>query len=135
MAQRVPARLSPAEGRRFGLSVGGAFLALGGLLGWRGHAAAGALAAALGATLIAAGVLAPGRLGPAYRAWMGLAVTLSKVTTPLVMGALYFGVVTPVALLRRALGGNPLAHGQGKASCWASRTGARGGPSDMERQF
>src|SRR5207249_5300275 len=48
---RVPARLSAAEGRRFGLSVGGMFLVLGAVLWWRGHATA-PVPAALGALLV-----------------------------------------------------------------------------------
>jgi len=123
--------LSPNEGRRFGLSVGAAFLALAALLWMRGRSETGSSAAALGAALAVAALVAPGRLGPVYRAWMGLATALSKVTTPLFMALVYFGVVTPVAVLRRALGGDPLVHGRGKASCWIrrERTG------DMGHQF
>ena len=131
MAQGIRARLSPAEGRRFGLTVGAAFFPLAGLLWIRGRPGAGALAAALGAALAAAALVAPGRLGPVYRAWMGLAAALSTVTTPLFMALVYFGVVTPVAVLRRALGGNPLEHGRGKASCWVRRERT----SDMGHQF
>lgn len=133
MAAGIRARLSPSEGRRFGLTVGAAFLALAGLLWVRGRPEAGAVAGALGAALALAALLAPGRLGPVYRSWMGLAAALSKVTTPVFMGIVYFGVITPLALLRRAFGGNPLTHGRGGASCWVRRE--RTGGSDMERQF
>jgi len=60
--------LSSAEGRRFGLTVGAAFLVLGGALAWRGRAVA-PVALALGALLLAAGVIVPTRLGPITRAW------------------------------------------------------------------
>ena len=36
MAAGVPARLTPAQGRRFGLTVGGAFLLLAAIAWWRG---------------------------------------------------------------------------------------------------
>lgn len=133
MAAGIRARLSPSEGRRFGLTVGAAFLALAGLLWVRGRPGAGSVAGALGAALALAALLAPGRLGPVYRSWMGLAAALSKVTTPVFMGIVYFSVITPLALLRRAFGGNPLEHGRGRASCWVRRE--RTGGSDMERQF
>ena len=50
---RVPARLTPAEGRKFGLTVGAAFLVLAAIPWWRGHriardCACGALGGAAG---------------------------------------------------------------------------------------
>ena len=110
-----------------------AFLAFAGLLGVRGRPEAAAIAGACGGALVAAALVAPGRLGPLQQAWMDLAAALSKVTTPVFMGIVYFAVVTPAALLRRAFGGNPLAHGRGKRSCWVSRRA--GGRSDLEHQF
>lgn len=135
MADRIRAGLSPAEGRRFGLTLGMAFLALASLLWLRGHAEAASLAGALGVALVLAGLLLPARLGPAHRAWMGFAAALSRVTTPLFLGLVYFVVVTPLALLRRHLGGNPLRRAQGAASRWVARDRPRGPPGDMERQF
>jgi len=73
--------------------VGAAFVALAGLLWWRGHGAAAPVPAALGALLVLAGLAVPARLGPAQRAWMGLATALSKVTTPIFLGIAYFGVI------------------------------------------
>ncbi len=134
MAAGDPAGLSPAQGRRFGLGVGLAFLALAALLGpWRHHVAAAAVAGALGASLVLAGLVFPGRLGPVRRAWMGLARLLSAVTTPVFMGLVYFTVITPIGLVMRAFGRRPLAHRERDGSFWqAPASGAR---SDLERQF
>ncbi len=53
MAARIPARLSPAEGRKFGLTVGIAFLILGSVLRfWRHKETAGAVLGGLGALLV-----------------------------------------------------------------------------------
>ncbi len=41
---------------------------------------------------------------------MELAHLISKVTTPIVMGVMYLLVLTPVGLLRRTFGGNPMVH-------------------------
>ena len=95
LARGIPAGLSPAEGRKFGLVVGGAFLVLGLVLRLRDHGTASAVTLALGGALALAGLAIPGRLGPAYRGWMALARTISKVTTPVFMGAIYFLVLTP----------------------------------------
>ena len=68
----IPTRLTPAEGRRFGLTVGVAFLVLAGLLHfWRHKETAAVVAGGLGVLLVAAGLVIPGRLGPLHRAWMG----------------------------------------------------------------
>ena len=88
----------------------------------------------LASALIAGGLAAPARLGPVYRGWMALALVISKVTTPLFMGAIFFGVLTPAGLLARLLGHRPLSRPRGTASYWQSRAaGARRG--DMDHQF
>ena len=134
MESRIPARLSPAEGRKFGLLVGGVFLLLGGISYWRGHAVAPTVLWILGGTLVVAGALIPGHLGPVYRAWMRLAVLLSKITTPIIMGVIYYGLFTPMGLIRRALGRNALVRAPGD-SCWIARDPGPARRSDLSRQF
>ena len=104
MAKRIPARLTAAAGRKFGLTVGIAFLAIGALLVWRAKPLRADVAFALGALLVLAGLTVPTQLGPVERAWMRLAHLISKVTTPIFMGVVYFLVITPLGLLRRAFG-------------------------------
>lgn len=127
--------MSAGEGRRFGLTVGAAFLALGSVLWWRGHAYPAAAAGLLGAALSVAGLIAPGRLGPTYRAWMSLAAALSKITTPAFMAVIYFGVVTPIGFVVRRLRGNPLVRPRPRSSFWVPREVDARRRSDMERQF
>ena len=43
-------------------------------------------------------LLAPLSLRPVYRAWMRLGLLLSKITTPIVMGLVFYAVFTPLAL-------------------------------------
>jgi hypothetical protein len=130
---RIPTRLSPEEGRRFGLLVGGAFLFLGAISYWRGHHIAPTVLWSLGGSLVLAGLLIPGHLGPVYRGWMRFAVVLSRITTPIVMGVIYYGLFTPMGFLRRRLGGNALIRPHSD-SAWISREpGAT--RSDLSRQF
>jgi DMSO reductase anchor subunit len=134
MAGTVPARLTAAQGRRFAFTVGTAMLVLAGVLVWRGKRPVAIALATIGALLIVAGLAAPTHLGPVERAWYALAAAISKVTTPIVMGVLYFVVITPAGLLMRALGRNPLPRPAPGASAWVSRPeNARRG--DLERQF
>jgi hypothetical protein len=135
LATGVPARLSPREARRFGLEVGTAFAVLGALVAWRGHAAVAVTLGTLAGLLITAALAWPARLGAVHRAWMRLAALISRITTPLVLGVVYFAVITPTALARRLIGGNPLTHGRGKASYWVSRAESQRARDDMEHQF
>lgn len=133
MAHEVPARLTPAEGRRFGLTVGGVFLALGAVSWWRGHDLAPVVLAAVGGALVVAGVAIPAALGPVFRGWMAVGLLLSRVTTPLFMGALYFLAIMPMGLVMRAFGRSPL-RGRGKgASYWTRHESASG--HSMTRQY
>jgi len=134
MAEGISARLTTAQGRRFGLTVGTAFLVFAGIAWWRSHPNISIVLAVLGVTLSLAGVIIPTMLGPVERAWMGLAHAISKVTTPIVMGVMYLIVMTPVAGLRRTFGGNPMVHEPTANSYWKSRPeGRRAG--NLTRQF
>jgi hypothetical protein len=134
LAGRIPARLTAAEGRKFGLVVGAAFLVFGGLMWRRGHLPPAYVAAGLGGLLFLAGLTAPQRLGPVYRAWMALARAISKVTTPIVMGAIWFLVITPAGLLVRLFGHRPLSHPRDATTFWHTRpAGER--RSVMDHQF
>lgn len=135
MAARVPARLSAAEGRRFGLTVGIAFAVLGGLAWWRGRLLVAGVAGGVGLALVIAALVVPARLGPIQRAWMGLAAAMSRITTPVFMGVVYFVVVTPIGLLRRLAGKNSLLRPRTAKSFWVSRADDAERRAGMERQF
>ncbi len=131
MADRVSARLTKAEGRGFGLKVGLAFVVLGGVAWWRGRVHVVAPFETAGVVLIAAGLLVPTRLGPVFRAWMGLGQLLSKVTTPVFLGVVFFIVLAPVGLVMRLTGRSPLPRGKG----WVPRAPDARARTDMLRQF
>ena len=135
MAERISARLSPAsQGRKFGLTVGTAFLLLAGVAYWRGSLKTATVLGSIGAALLLGALVAPAQLLPVERAWMGLAHAISKVTTPILMGVLYFAFFTLIGWVRRATGRNSLIRTKTAGSFWVDRpaTQRRG---DLERQF
>lgn len=132
MATAVRTRLTASEGRRFGFTVGGAFLALGLLAWWRGRATLAAVLAIGGGLLVLAALAVPTRLGPIERAWMGFAYYLSRFTTPIVMAIMYFGIVTPLGIVRRLLAHNPIVQRETTTGFWKVRDQRR---SRLERQF
>jgi hypothetical protein len=113
--------------------VGVAFGVLALITWWRGHHIPIYIFGSLSAALILAALVIPGQLGPVNRAWMGLAEAISKVTTPIFMGIVFFIVIAPVGLLMRLFGRNPISHRAVNQSYWATRTeGTRG---NMTNQF
>jgi Saxitoxin biosynthesis operon protein SxtJ len=134
MATGVPARLTAQQGRRFGLTVGSAFLVFAAIAWWRGHPTTTATLGAAGGILALAGLLIPTRLGAIERGWMRMAHLISMVTTPIVMAVMYLLVITPVGLARRAFGGNAMNPQPDGSSYWRSRPeGSRAG--NLKRQF
>lgn len=135
MEARVPAGLSASEGRKFGLLVGGAFLAIAGIFYWRAKMGPVPYVGGLGGLLVVGGLVAPTALGPIYKAWMGLALVLSKVTTPIFMGVIYFIVITPMGVIMKLIGRRALEHQPTNNSYWIERTGPQPTADQMKRQF
>ena len=129
----VPARLTPKEGRRFAFTVGIAFLVLAGLSAWRGHVWPPRVMGVLGGALVIAGIVIPGKLSRLNQWWMALAAAISKVTAPIMVGAAYFLILTPIGWLMRLFGRNPLRHRERNGSLWFPA--ASGGRSNLETQF
>jgi hypothetical protein len=133
MAARIPTRLTVAEGRRFGLTVGSAFLLVSAVGWYRGYGAIAIVPGGIGGALALAGLLVPTRMGRVERTWMRMALAISRVTVPIVMALIYYVVITPVGLLRKAVGGDPLNHAERGGTFWQSRHVS--GATRMERQF
>jgi hypothetical protein len=120
--------------RKFGVTVGAAFVAFGAFAWWRGHHVTAPVLSGIGALLLIVAVLAPGLLGPVERAWMGLAKVISSITTPIFMGVVYLVLITPIGLLRRTFGSDPLAPAEAAGgSRWVSK--AAPARDAMEHQF
>lgn len=127
------AEFTPTEGRKFGVTVGLAFVALATFLWWKeADGLAWKIFLGIGGTLVLAGLILPAQLGPVYRGWMRFALALSKITTPIIMGIIYFGLFLVTGTLRRRFGGNPMVHKAQDNSFWITREHTR---ANLERQF
>ena len=56
---------------------------------------------ALGVVFLIVGVLFPQGLRYIYVGWMRFGLLLSRITTPLLLGVLFYFVITPAGLVRR----------------------------------
>ena len=125
-----------SELRRFGLTVGGVFLALGLVSRLRGHTVAPVVLAAIGVLLVVPGVLVPRALGPVQRAWMRGAAVLGDVNARVLLTVLYYAVVSPIGfVLRRVRDPLDRALDDGRTSQWIKRAPGPVDPSRYERQF
>ncbi len=122
--------------RKFGLTVGGVFLLLGTVSWWRGHEVAPRVLWTLGTPLVVLGAVAPSLLGPVERAWMAMAEVLGWINTRLILGAVYFLIVTPMGLVRRWRG-DPLDRRMrdGQTSNWVRREPRPVDPARYRHQF
>ncbi len=81
------------------------------------------------------GVAAPLTLRPFYRSWMTFGLLLSRITTPLVLGIVYYLVITPTGLVARLFRDDPLQR-DSKDSRDSFRTESSPRPPDhMENPF
>ena len=122
LAHSIPARLTAAEGRKFGGTVGTAFVVLAVILLWRDAVLASRITGVLGGVLLVAALVAPTHLGGVQRGWMAFGLALSKITSPIFMSIVYIGVITPIGILRRTIGRDPLVPVSGPdRSVWVER--------------
>jgi large-conductance mechanosensitive channel len=86
---------------------------------------------------LAAASLAPRALKPLNRLWFLFGAFLHKIVSPLVMALLFFVTVTPIAILMRLAGKDPLRLKFDRAakSYWIERTPPGPAPETMRNQF
>jgi hypothetical protein len=96
--------------REFGLTTGGIVAVLFGLFfPWVLERPIPRWPWVIAGVLIAWGLVAPMSLQPVYRGWMKFGLLLSKITTPIIMGIVFYLVVTPMGIVRRMTGNDSLA--------------------------
>lgn len=128
--------LTRHELRRFGLTVGGVFLALGLFSAWRGHVTAPTVLGVVGGCLVVPALVWPVILRPVERGWMAVAAVLGHVNARIILAAIYYLIVTPVGVVRRSIS-DPLQRrlGSEATTYWLRRDQAPGDPAGYRKQF
>jgi len=90
-----------------------------------------------GAVFLLSGVLYPRILGPLNRLWLKFGLVLHAIVSPVVMGLLFYSTVTPIGILFRWLGKDPLRLrlDQNADTYWIERHPPGPAPHTMPRQF
>jgi len=79
----------------------------------------------------------PKALKPVQKVWMALALMMGFVMTSVILSVLFYGVVTPIALILRCTGKFPLILGADPSALtyWVTRDNSRKTRESYENQF
>lgn len=91
----------------------------------------------LAAAFLALALFWTAPLRPLNRLWMKFGLLLSRVISPVILALLFYVTVTPVGLLMRAAGKDPmrLRRNDAATSYWIPREPPGPTPGSMKRQF
>lgn len=130
------APIGPGSDRVFGLFFAALLALLGAYALWNGRWW-GWICAAVAALLAILAFFAPRSLHGANRLWFGLGMLLARIVNPLVIGLMFFAVITPMGLLMRAFGKRPLslAFDDSAPTYWIERKPRGPVPDSMRDQF
>ena len=124
------------ELRQFGVTLAVVLCVIGCWLWWKESQWQVYLFIAAGVLLLPA-VVFPGLLKPFHRLWMTLGLCMGWLVTGVLMIVLFYLVVTPIGLLMRLRGRDPLKQSFDReaGSYWIPRDRATVDKKDYERQF
>jgi hypothetical protein len=75
-------------------------------------------------------------LTPLNKAWFMLGLALGKVVSPIVLGIIFFGLITPIALIAKLMGRDELKLKRPKKSTyWSEPIGSNSDADSFKNQF
>lgn len=123
--------------REFGLIVGGVLLLLSAWWFYRGKfPGVSPITLSIGAALVLLGLVFPRALVWPNKAWLALAEVLAFVTTRIILAVVFFGIVTPIGVVKRWFGWDPLHRRAGASdSYWRPYSERQRDPRHYEKMF
>ncbi|PYQ94716.1 MAG: hypothetical protein DMF94_33370 [Acidobacteria bacterium] len=130
------AHKSPANPERsFGISVGGVLCAIAIVLLWRRRIGRAEWLGAVGAVLVVLGFLRPRLLKPVSVVWWKFAVLLGRVNARVLLSIIFFLILTPIGLVWRLTGKDPLARQRRHWPGWAPHPARYKDAKHFDRMF
>jgi len=106
--ERQSHQATDKELRQFGFLVGGVFAVIGlWPMLFRGESPR-LWAMVLGSLLIGLGGVIPQSLTQVHRGWMHVGHVLGAINTKIILGVVYYGLITPMGLAMRFMGKDPM---------------------------
>jgi hypothetical protein len=126
----------PPSNRKFGLFFAAIFALLA-ISSWWRHSGALPVTLGLSALFLLTALVRPQFLAPFNRAWMALAALLHRVASPIVLGARFFLVFTPMALAMKLGKRDSMTRSFDSrlSSYWNQRVPPGPPPSSLRDQF
>ena len=123
--------------REFGLIVGGVLVLLSFWWLYRGKfPVVSQITLPIGAVLVLLGLVFPQTLVLPNRAWMAFAEVLSWVTTRIILAFVFFVIVTPIGVVKRLFGWDPLQRrAPASDSYWRPYSERQRDPRHYEKMF
>ena len=130
------AKLILPSNRKFGLFFTAVFAVLGAIYYEGLSFGPGMTFLGFALLFLAATVFVPGILKPLNILWMRLGMAMGMIVNPVVMGLIFFCLITPVAIVTRLFGRDELRlKAVSGESCWIRRDKAFNTNTDFRRQF
>jgi len=136
-SEQIPQRTAkPGSDRSFGLIFAGVFLLVG-LWPLFNRASPRLWAVAVAAIFALCAWLAPQVLAPLNQLWFRFGELLHRIVSPIALGVIFFGVITPYAMVMRLFGRDELLLRKGSAreSYWVRREPPGPPPDSFRNQF
>jgi hypothetical protein len=114
-------RKGPANPERsFGLSVGTVLVLIAAFLAWRGRMPPAQIVGGIGAVLVVLGAVRPTLLKWPSAVWWRFALFLGHVNARIILTLIFALALTPIGLIWRAIGRDPLARRRQRWRGWSS---------------
>jgi hypothetical protein len=128
-------QVAPPSDRKFGLTFAVVLGAVAARAWWLDRPTVALLSIAAAAICAALAAFAPRTLAGPNRAWFRLGLLLSRVVSPVVIGAMFLVIVTPMALIMRAAGRDALRLRRRASTYWIRRDPPGPPPESFRHQF
>jgi len=127
---------SPISNRKFG----GFFVLVFVLAAWHffsiSHRGWAILSSLLAVSVLLITIFSSYTLTPLNNAWMALGNILGRIVSPIVLGFIYLLVITPIAMIGRQAGRDPLhLKRNSETTCWIQRDPVGPDPDSFYNQF
>ena len=121
--------------RSFGVSVGSVLLLIAAVLVWKGRLGRAEVLGGVGAVLLVLGLTRPMLLKVPSDLWWAFSRILGAFNARVLMSVLFFIVLTPLAMVWRLTGKDPLGRRRSPASGWAPYPARLRDPKHFEHMF
>ena len=123
MSAQIVCNLQLPSNHKFGWFIASVFAALTAYFHWKNWGIVAIAALIVSILFVAATLVAPQSLTQLNRLWYSFGLMLGKISSPIVLGFIFFALITPVSLITRLFGRDELKIKKSSVqSYWVNRS-------------